>query len=173
MDDVPLEIIGIILSNIEDFNTLSKTSLVNKRMYHEARRFLKPKITYYPNSDRILSEEWRDKKGNKRMIVYFESGEKKETWENKQGKYHRLDGPAYQFWFKDGKRAIEEWYVNGKRHREGGPAGTAWHENGKKRYEEWFYQDQLHRLDSPAVEEWDINEKLTNKEWHEYGNREA
>jgi hypothetical protein len=38
-------------------------------------------------------------------------------WKNKDGKFHRLDGPAIEF--TDG---YKNWYVNGILHREDGPA---------------------------------------------------
>ena len=78
------------------------------------------------------------------------------------GKYHRTDGPAFEY--ADGTKA---WYKNGKLHRTDGPAieykdgSKSWHKNGK-----------LHRTDGPAVEEtsgdkaWYLNgTKLNKKEF--------
>ena len=93
-------------------------------------------------------------------IEYYYNGQKRyEQWvEN--GKYHRLDGPAYI-----GSNGIQSWYVNGRYHRIDGPtftrlAGTqAWYVNGKR-----------HRLDGPAFiyadgrQEWYVNGKDITKE---------
>ena len=49
-------------------------------------------------------------------------------WRNKNGKLHRLDGPAVEL-SNGGKR----WYLNGRLHREGGPAVE--HSDGHK---EWW-----------------------------------
>jgi hypothetical protein len=38
-------------------------------------------------------------------------------WLNEKGKYHRLDGPAYE-----GSSGYKSWWVNGRLHRLDGPA---------------------------------------------------
>jgi hypothetical protein len=53
-------------------------------------------------------------------------------WKNKEGKLHRLDGPAILY--VDGRK---QWYKNGLRHRLDGPAVEAvsykdWWKNGMK-----------------------------------------
>jgi hypothetical protein len=75
-------------------------------------------------------------------------------WRNKEGKYHREDGPARE-WPAQGAKA---WYRNGKLHRDDGPAmegplGKSWHRNGKR-----------HREEGPAVEHAD-----GRKEWYRHG----
>ena len=53
-------------------------------------------------------------------------------WHNKNGQYHREDGPAIEY-----ANGSKEWWVNGIRHREDGPAieytdGFGfWHYHGK------------------------------------------
>lgn len=64
------------------------------------------------------------------MLKIRSNGDK--FWYNKQGKLHRLDGPAIEFANGD-----KEWWINGKRHREDGPAVIA----GENEY--WFLNDIL------------------------------
>jgi hypothetical protein len=75
-------------------------------------------------------------------------------WKNKEGKLHRLDGPAVE-WI-DGTRF---WYQNGLRHRLDGPAIT-----NKGRYKMWYVHGRHHREDGPAFisingyREWWLND---------------
>ena len=90
-------------------------------------------------------------------ILFKEYGHHK-TFHNKEGEYHRLDGPAMEW--SSGENGTKEWCLNGKRHRLDGPA-MEW-EDGTK---QWFFDDKLHRLDGPACEysnggkEWYVNGK--------------
>ena len=63
-------------------------------------------------------------------------------WRLPDGKYHRTDGPAYEW--PDGSKF---WYLNGERHREDGPAVE--HPDGRKF---WCINGKLHRTDGPAIE---------------------
>ena len=60
----------------------------------------------------------------------------------KDGKLHRLDGPAIEFAGGD-----KEYWVEGKLHRLDGPAVE--YANGTKEY---YVEGKRHRLDGPAVE---------------------
>jgi hypothetical protein len=82
-------------------------------------------------------------------------------WRNKEGEYHREDGPAIEndlgtkCWYKNGKLhredgpAVEDaagnkfWYINGLLHREGGPAREF--ADGSKEY--WLNGDLVKKLD--------------------------
>ena len=64
------------------------------------------------------------------------------SWYNKQGQYHRRDGPAVE-----DANGNKGWYVNGKLHRLDGPAIE--HANG---FKEWYVNGKRHRLDGPAIE---------------------
>ena len=82
----------------------------------------------------------------------------------KDGKLHRLDGPAIIYANGD-----QEWYVEGKRHRLDGPAliranrDQVWWVEGKRHrldgpaiaraneYQAWYFEGKRHRLDGPAV----------------------
>jgi hypothetical protein len=72
-------------------------------------------------------------------------------WFNKEGKYHRLDGPAIEY--SDGDKA---WYQNGERHRLDGPA-REWSDGSK----EWWVEGKKHRIDGPAMEYYN-----NSKEWY-------
>jgi len=83
-------------------------------------------------------------------------------YKNKEGKRHRIYGPAYI----SRTYEIEAWYKDGLMHREGGPAYT--HRNNTA----WFFEGQLHNLDGPAVIEgagpkqyWIDGVKLSPKEF--------
>jgi len=95
-------------------------------------------------------------------IAVFPNGAK--FW-YKEGKKHRLDGPACEWdngdksWYKEGllhridgpavewNDGTKHWYIEGKRHRIDGPA-IEW-VNGTK---EWWINGNLHREDGPAIE---------------------
>lgn len=91
---------------------------------------------------------------NKGLLpIYTNSGDK--IWRNKDGKLHRLDGPALES--KDGSKA---WYQDGLLHRIGGPAIEVF--TGDK---QWYKNGKRHRVDGPAIEwnngvnEWWLNGK--------------
>jgi len=62
-------------------------------------------------------------------------------YRNREGKLHRLSGPAYISKLYN----FEAWYKDGQRHRIGGPAYT--HNSNFV----WFKEGKLHNLDGPAV----------------------
>jgi hypothetical protein len=61
-------------------------------------------------------------------LMLFIDGQGTKFWKNKKKQFHKLDGPAIE-WF-DGE---SEWWQNGMRHREDGPAFI--YTNGDK---EWW-----------------------------------
>ena len=75
---------------------------------------------------------------------------------NKDGKYHREDGPAIEY-----ANGYKAWFLNGKRHREDGPAVE--YASGNK---SWYLNDKVHRTDGPAIERAD-----GSKEWWLNGER--
>jgi len=106
------------------------------------------------------------------------------SWRNKEGKYHRTDGPAIEH-----SNGTKYWYLNGDLHRTDGPAIECadgyqlWCQNGKLHREDgpafiidgtkhWYLNDKRHREDGPSVEwadgskSWHLNgEKLTEQEF--------
>jgi hypothetical protein len=105
------------------------------------------------------------------------------VWRNKDGEYHRIDGPAVVrddgtiMWYKNGcyhrvggpaitySDGSKMWFVNGQRHREDGPAVDD--ADGQK---EWWLKDKRHRLDGPALvfssgrEQYWVNGQQFNKD---------
>lgn len=98
------------------------------------------------------------------------------------GKQHRENGPALE-WFAGDDKGMMQWWKNGKLHREDGPAiikphGMYWFVNGKRHREDgpaevsdygcqgWYVNDVPHRVDGPAIIdhtgcwEWRYNGKL-------------
>ena len=63
-------------------------------------------------------------------VRVFSSGNK--YWFNKEGLYHREDGPAVEF-----ARGTKYWYINGRLHREDGPAAEL---IGGAKY--WYLEDK-------------------------------
>jgi len=53
---------------------------------------------------------------------------------------YKYRSPAITYWYKNGRKWIEEYRVNGKLHRNSleGPAYTRWHGNGQKYYEAYW-----------------------------------
>lgn len=71
------------------------------------------------------------------------------TWENKDKRFHRTDGPAVIEYYCDLKGVFiksETHYINGKKHREDGPALI-----NSDGYREWYKNGELHRDDGPAI----------------------
>jgi len=65
-----------------------------------------------------------------------------EVWTNREGKRHRIYGPAVKILKK---YLLEEWYKNGMLHRIGGPARS--HAGNLF----WYKEGKLHNLGGPAV----------------------
>ena len=63
-------------------------------------------------------------------------------WHNKEGLFHREDGPAVEY-----PNGSKHWYINNELHREDGPAVEF--ANGN-RY--WYIKGKRHREDGPAKE---------------------
>jgi len=104
-----------------------------------------------------MTEEWPKRTVDNDGIIRYK---------NKDNKYHREDGPAYE-----GSDGTKSWWLNGKRHREDGPAYEG--SNGTK---SWWLNGERHREDGPAIElsngtkSWYLNGKLHRedgpaKEW--------
>jgi len=66
----------------------------------------------------------------------------------------------------NGLKRSEYWYLNGKLHREDGPAIQYWYYNGQKLSEEWYLNDKCHRLDGPAIQVWYYNGQKLSESWY-------
>jgi len=72
--------------------------------------------------------------------TYYDNGQLKIKAWCVDGGFHRLAGPAIQFWYANGQLKYEEWYVNDTRHHLNGPAVQEWHWNGQFKYEGWWFK---------------------------------
>jgi hypothetical protein len=78
---------------------------------------------------------------------------------------HRLDGPAYKFFYKNGTLAAEEWYQNGSLHRLGGPAMRVFSFSGDIVKYVYFVNNNRHRIDGPAIEHFDLFGRCVDAEY--------
>ncbi len=99
---------------------------------------------------------------------HYKRHEKDIEYRNREGKLHRLYGPAYiGVAYK-----FEEWFKDGVRHRIGGPAVST--SDGQY----WIVEGRLHRIDGPAVikkghpkEYWIHGHKVSTKEFKKESER--
>ena len=54
------------------------------------------------------------------------------------GKLHRIDGPAFIWYYDDGQPSSKEWYLNGVKHKLNGPAEVTYYIDGTIKSETWF-----------------------------------
>ena len=93
-----------------------------------------------------------EKKYNYEIIYWY--GTKIPYKENyyKDGKLHRIGGPAYKLYYANSKAiGIELYCIEGKKHREDGPAYISYYEDGQISSEQYYKNGKLHREDGPAV----------------------
>jgi hypothetical protein len=106
--------------------------------------------------------------GKRMRREYYQDGAlRRRTYYNDEGKLHRIDGPAEEFFLKKNIIVRRRWYINGKLHRLDGPAVECFFEEGNGIVEchEWYQDGLLHRLGGPAVEWFDVDGELTSCEW--------
>lgn len=107
------------------------------------------------------------------QVCYHENGSIRAILFRKDGKPHRIGGPAIVEWDENGNLVLELWYRYGKEHRENGPAFLEYH-HGVPVMKSWWYNGVRHRTDGPAFigsedgiieEKWFVDgKKLTEKE---------
>lgn len=51
---------------------------------------------------------------------------------HENGRVHRLDGPAREFYYQSGQLKSCEWYIGNQRHRETGPAVEYFSKDGRR-----------------------------------------
>lgn len=87
------------------------------------------------------------------------------------GNYHREDGPAVKYWYKNGSPMSESWFIDGVRHRINGIAFTSWFNNGLIQKKLWYNHGLLHRNDGPAFIEYhsEFFNRLVMKKWYDNG----
>lgn len=78
------------------------------------------------------------------------AGDHVDCWFNKDGRRHRLRGPAATTYHTDGRCEVA-WYRDGLEHREGAPSLVYVDRRGV-RVEQWCRNGTLHRGDGPAIQ---------------------
>lgn len=109
-------------------------------------------VPYWDGVEYILRHKWRNPHGGY-----------DKTYRNKEGKLHRLYGPAYI----NRDYNVEMWYKDGVLHRgDGGPAVI----HNDNRY--WYVDGLRHREDGPAIDSkgqskqyWLNGQRLSPKEY--------
>ena len=106
---------------------------------------------WFVDGKNLTEQQFNDYVNSKSTMIVEKDGTK--IWKNKEGQYHRVDGPAIEY-----ASGSKEWYFNGFFHHEDGPACE--YADGTKH---WYINGNLHRTDGPAVEwssgtkEWFVN----------------
>lgn len=78
---------------------------------------------------------------------------------------HRVDGPAWRKWTRDGRLVEQIWSLAGEEHREGGPATVLWYTTGQAKKACYFQRGLRHRLDGPAEIWFDKTGSVVREEW--------
>jgi len=133
---------------------------------------VKPKLlTYYEEDGTTIKEKQKSKKSrniNTQTTVLYYIGEKiiEKTWFKDKTK-HRIDGPAYIVYIKNGRQIEREvWYNNGKEHRSNEPSSITYYHNGNVHYE-WWYQYGEIRQNGPGFVIYYENGNIHRKCWYE------
>jgi hypothetical protein len=90
-------------------------------------------------------KEYRLENGGHKTISYL-----KEEWFDKDGEFHREDGPAITIYYESGNVFIERYFHKGKKTRTSGPSEINYHKIGNIVYEEYTLNNKLHKEDGPA-----------------------
>ena len=116
----------IYLSSRKQLNIRRVNKSVHRFIYKNTRK----EISFYGNYYKIQYNEWV-----------------------KNGKLHRIDGPAINTYFESGQLCIEKWFKDGKCYRSNGaPAVICYYKNGQIKEEKWYEQiGELHRLEGGPV----------------------
>lgn len=87
----------------------------------------------------------------------------------KNGKLHRLDGPAVTIYWSNQKRE-QYWFKEGNLHREDGPAYISNHkDNGKIQCEKYAIYGGLHRENAPAKIEYGLDGLKVKESFFSHG----
>jgi uncharacterized protein len=104
-----------------------------------------------------------------RLNQIVESKKKKftqtEMYYDKNGKMHRLDGPAYSGYRSHQKLAREEWLIHGKHHSKEHPSLILYYPKGTPNMEAWDWFGKGHRLDGPAVTYYNPDGTVSKTVW--------
>ena len=100
------------------------------------------------------------------IIDYYTSGKiSSKAWYS-NGKYHRIDGPAYTEYHSSHETIFCKcWYLNGLPHRENGPTYIEYTESGDIYCKQWYLHGKQHRIDGPAQIFYFVD-KITFQRWY-------
>lgn len=87
-----------------------------------------------------------------RCLKYHDNGYPREETYWRDGKRHRIEGPALTEWFDNNSVAGISYYKEGQCHRDGGlPARQIFDKERSPLSMEFYVEGKLHREDGPAV----------------------
>ena len=87
-----------------------------------------------------------------KFVVTYTFGETMEIFTNKNGEYHREDGPARIVYYKGGQIKEEAYFLNGEYHRIGAPAIIKYRKDGSICEQSYEQYNMLHREDGAAYQ---------------------
>lgn len=88
----------------------------------------------------------------------------------KNGKLHRLDGPAVTIYSSENQLHKQYWFNNGKLHRKDGPAKVINYEkNGRIKCEKYAIRGRLHRENAPAKIEYRLDGSKAKESFFSHG----
>lgn len=85
-----------------------------------------------------------------------------EIYRNQRGSLHNNIGPAEIYYYPNGQKRLEKYYINGAAHNENGPAIVSYSENGTVDQEYYSKNGKNHRSHGPAF----IDYVTGREEWH-------
>jgi antitoxin component YwqK of YwqJK toxin-antitoxin module len=121
----------------------------------------------YEQWSRLVEELSKDSGLDHEIVYYIDDNRKirREEW-SKDGRYHREDGPARIYYYRNGNIEHKAWYRDGKQHREDGPAGIGYDQDSTIQREGWYINDKLHREDGPARIVYHSNGKIKSEQYY-------
>ncbi len=93
--------------------------------------------------------------GSIKSESFFSTSQLKKEFFTKNGKLHRLDGPALTSYYQGAGPKHIKYYIKGKLHRSNAPAHITYYLNGSVKEERFFCRGYLHNINGPAVVHFD------------------
>lgn len=131
-----------------------------------------PAVEEFYDNGKTKSLSWyldgKLKRDNRPSIVKLDKNTGATTYEewNEDGKLHKIEGPSIVYYYPEGPKKQEYWYVNDAvQSIDDKPAQTEWYKNGNKKLEQWWSKDVLHRDNGPAVIEYYPNGNKKVEKW--------
>lgn len=160
--ELPLEILCKIMQHCDP-----KTKyqfLFIPLTHHEAKRLLKPTITYecstfnFDDYDDVMVLTWEYKEYKLKIKYLSRTQLKCKVQHYTNGLLHRKEGPASVKYSISMQPEFEKWYKNVLLHRDTGPAVIRYF-TGVMQYEQWYFGGKTQIYDIPS----DIVVQIANK----------